>query len=120
MVTLDMNRQLTYEFSALKFETALKQMAPIKSPGLDSMPLLFYQNCWSLVGSDVNEAIFMYLNLGTLPQVLGHSFITLIPKVKSLEYILQHRSISMSNVLYRVFSKVIANRLKKILPHLIF
>lgn len=120
MVTSDMNRQLTYEFSALKFETALKQMVPIKSPGPDGMPLLFYQNCWSLVGSDVNEAIFMYLNLGTLPPVLGHSFITLIPKVKILEYILHHRSISLSNVLYGVFSKVIANRLKKILPHLIF
>ena len=55
MVTSDMNRQLTYEFSALKFETALKQMVLIKSPGPDGMPLLFYQNCWSLVGSDVNE-----------------------------------------------------------------
>ena len=88
MVTSDMNQQLTYEFSTLKFETALKQMVPLESPRPDGMPLLFYRNYWSLVSSDVNEAILMYLNLGTLPPALGHFFITLIPKVKSLEYIL--------------------------------
>ena len=80
---------------------------------------LVYQNYWSLVGNDVKEAIFLYLNTGSLPKTLGHSFITLIPKVKNPEYISQYRPIRLSNVLYRVFSKVLANRLKLVLPHII-
>ena len=54
-----------------------------------------------------------------MPQSLGHSFITLIPKVKNPEYVSQFRPISLSNVLYHIFAKVLANRLKKIMPLLI-
>ena len=94
-------------------------MAPLKSPGLDSMLPLFFQNYWSLVGSDVIEAILSYLNSGTLPDLLCHSFITLIPKVKNPEFISQYHPICLSNVLYRIFSKVLANKLKKILPQIV-
>ena len=98
---------------------AIKQMAPLKSLGLDGMPPLFYQNYWSLIGSDVTHSILHYLNSGVLPQSLCYSFITLIPKVKNPEYVSQFRPISLSNVLYRIFSKVLANKLKIIMPHLI-
>ena len=94
-------------------------MAPLKSSGPDSMSSLFYQNYWSLVGNDVIEAILSYLNSGTLPDLLCHSFITLIPKVKNLEFISQYRPICQSNVLYRIFSKVLANKLKRILPEIV-
>ena len=119
LVTIDMNATLTSTFTVDEVERALKQMERLKSPGPDGMPPLFYQNYWSLVGNDVKEAILLYLNTGSLPKTLGHSFITLIPKVKNLEYISQYRPISLSNVLYRVFSKVLANRLKLVLPHII-
>lgn len=60
-----------------------------------------------------------YLSTGTLPQSLGHSFITLIPKIKNPEYVTQFRPISLSNVLYQIFAKVLANRLKTIMSHII-
>ena len=107
------------EFLTQEVEVALKQMAPLKSPGLDGMPPIFYQNYWSLVGNDVTDAILMYLNTGTFPPSLGHSFITLIPKVKNPEYISQYQPISLSNVLCRVYFKVLANRLKKMLPNIV-
>ena len=118
VVTNEMNNDLMVEFQKEEVETALKQMAPLKSPGLDGMPPIFYQHYWSLVGNDVVDDILYFLNSGNLPPSLCHSFITLIPKVHSPKYISQYRPISLSNVLYRIFSKVLANRLKKILPHL--
>ena len=120
VVTEEMNLELMQEFTAMEVEVALKQMAPLKSLGPNGMPPIFYQNYWSLVGSDVTDAILMYLNTGTFPPSLGHSFITLIPKVKNPKYISQYQPISLSNVLYRVYSKVLANRLKKLLPNIVF
>ena len=57
-----MNAQQTCEFTAAKVEVALKQMAPLKSPGPNSVSPLFYQSYWSLVGSNVTEAILCFLN----------------------------------------------------------
>ena len=119
VVTAEMNASLTSEFTALEVEVALKQMAPLKAPGPDSMPPLFYQSYWPLLGNDVTQSVLHFLNSGSLPATLGHSFVTLIPKVKNPESVPQFRPISLSNVLYRVFSKVLANRLKKIMPQLI-
>lgn len=84
------------------------------------MPPLFYQNFWSLVGGDVTNSILYYLNSGSIPTHLNHTFITLIPKTKNPERVTKFRPISLCNVLYKIFSKVLANRLKRVLPHLMF
>ena len=119
VVTESMNASLTRAFTIEEVEAAVKEMAPLKAPDPDDIPPLFYQSYWSLVGSDISQSILHYLNTSTLPQSLGHSFITLISKVKNLEYVSQFRPISLSNMLYHIFAKVLANRLKKIMPLLI-
>ena len=108
----EMNASLCHEFEACEVAIALQQMAPLKAPGLDGMPPLFYQHFWSTVNHDVTSSILSWLNLGTIPTPLNHTFITLVPKINSLEY--AHR-----NVLYKIYSKVLANRLKKLLPSII-
>lgn len=95
-------------------------MAPLKASRLDGMRPLFYQSYWSLLSNDVTQSILLYLNSGTLPKALCHFFITLIPKVKILEFISKYRLISLSNVLYRVFAKVLVHRLKIIMPSFFF
>ena len=80
VVTEDMNATLTEEFKALEVEVALKQIAPLKASGPDGMPPLFYQNLWDLVSSDVTSTMLHFLNKGSLPSPLNHTFITLIPK----------------------------------------
>ena len=94
-------------------------MAPLKAPGPDGMPPLFYQNYWELVGEDVTKTILSYLNSASLPHPLNHTFLTLIPKIKNPITVSDYRPISLCNVLYKSFSKVLANRLKKILPSII-
>ena len=117
-MTNEMNEKLVANFTIEEVEVALKQMAPLKAPGLDSMPPLFYQSYWSLLGFDVSHSIIHYLNLGVLPPALCHSFITLIPKVKDPKYVSEFRPKSLSNALYRIFAKVLTNRLQDVLPHL--
>ncbi|KAL5840009.1 hypothetical protein ACOSQ4_012617 [Xanthoceras sorbifolium] len=45
--------------------------------------------------------------------------VVLIPKVKNLERMADFRLINLYNVIYKTVSKVMANRLKEILPHII-
>ena len=104
---------------AWEVQVALKQMTLLKAPGPNGMLLLFYQNYWNLASMDITQSVLSFLNSASLSQHLNHTFITLIPKVNKLELVFEFRPISLCNVLYKIFSKVLANRLKRILPKII-
>ena len=119
MVTDEMNAELMKKFTELEVKEALNQMAPLKAPGPDGMPPLFYQHFWSTMQYDVTSAILSWLNSGILPDPINHTLITLIPKVANPELVSEFRPISLCNVLYKIYAKVLANRLKIYLPSLI-
>ena len=119
MITEEMNSALTDNFIALEVKEALKQMAPLKALGPDGMLPLFFQHFWGVVDADVTNSVLSWLNSSTIPHPLNHTFITLIPNIKNPESVSDYRPISLCNVLYKIFSKVLANRLKKILPSII-
>ena len=100
-------------------QKAIKEMASLKALGSNGMRPLFYQHYWDTIGNDVTQFILHFLNSTCLPENLNHTFITLIPKKNSPEYASDFRPISLCNVLYKIFSKVLANRIKKILPKII-
>ena len=59
------------------------------------------------------------LNSGKILKAINHTHITLVPKVKNPEAVADYRPISLCNVIYKIISKVLANRLKRILPQII-
>ena len=113
MIDEEMNAALCKEFEAWEVISALQQMTPLKPPGPYGMSSLFYQHFWSTVNHYVTSSIFFWLNSGTIPSPLTHTYITLVPKINSPEYAHQFRPISLCNVLYKIYSKVLANHLKK-------
>ena len=119
VVTEEMNTDLTREFTKVEVVHALKQMAPLNAPGPDGMPPIFYQHYWHLIGDDVARAVLFCLQNGHFPPDLNRTYPTLIPKVKKPEQVTDFYNIALCNVLYKLVSKVLANRLKKILPLII-
>ena len=117
LVTLEMNDMLQKEYIRAEMDTALHQMEALKAPGLDGMPPMFFQHYWQTIRDDVSTAVLSCLNTGSIPPSINKTFITLIPKVKSPTLVSEYRPISLCNILYKLVSKVIANRLKRILPN---
>ena len=73
------------DFIKAEVQVALKQMAPLKAPGLDGMPPIFFQHYWASIGDDVDvvKAILSCLNSDNILPSLNHTYISLIAKVKS-------------------------------------
>ena len=110
---------MSSDFIADEIKIAVFQMGPTKAPEPDVMNALFYQNFWHTVGENVVNAVLDYLHSGVMGPDINHTNIVLIPKIKSLERMYDFRPISMCNVIYKIISKVLANRLKQILPSVI-
>lgn len=91
-------------------------MHPTKAQGPNGMPPLFFQCHWHIVGSSVTKALLDALNSGQIPRDLNHTYFTLIPKKAQPQSIMDYRLISLCNILYKLIFKVIANRLKSLLP----
>ena len=100
-------------------KNAIKQMYSLKSPGPDGMPPLFYQHFWPKICVMVTSTVLAFLNLGIIAPNFNHTHIFLIPKCKEPKSVTDYRPISLCNVVYKIASKAITNRLKKVLPYII-
>ena len=118
-VTEEMNEELTKEFTTEEVKAALKQMHPTKAPGLDGMSAIFYQKYWDIVSVDVTNMVLNVLNSNASLSDINNTYIKLVPKVKMPNRMKDFRPISLSNVAYKLVLKVLANRLKTVLPQII-
>lgn len=104
---------------AYEVESAIFQMGAYKAPGPDGLPPVFYQRNWKIVGPAVTQFVMESFAKCQFPVELNHSLITLIPKVDTPEEASQFRPISLTNVVVKLITKIIANRLKLIIGKLI-
>jgi hypothetical protein len=118
-VTPTMNQRLLQPFMEEEVRVALFQMHSLKSPSRDGYSAGFYQKSWAVVGKEVTRAALSVLNGGSIEAGLNATNIGLIPKVTNPTSVTEFRPISLFNVLYKIISKAIANRLKHVLPHII-
>jgi hypothetical protein len=94
-------------------------MYPTKAPGPDGFSAHFFQKHWDLCGGEVTRLVLRILRGEDNPESINKTFIVLIPKVAQPEDLGKFCPISLCNVIYKNASKVLANRLKAILPDII-
>lgn len=114
-----MNESLMKPFTVDEIKQGLDAIGDLKAPGADGMPSLFYKKFWDIVGIDVTRDVMNFLNGGPVPEGWNETVVVLIPKVPNPKKLKDLRPISLCNVVYKIASKVLANRLKVILPEII-
>lgn len=75
----------------------------------------FFQKHWSIVGNDVVKMVMTFFNEGVLLEGLNETNLVFIPKKKNPSKVSDLRPISLCNVLIKIITKVMANRMKILL-----
>jgi hypothetical protein len=106
------NDSLCSPFTEDEVIEALQNIGDLKAPGPDGMPAIFYKTFWDVVGDQVKNEVLQVLNGGPVPVEWNNTNMVLIPKIKNPQCIKDLRPISLCNVIYKIVSKVLTNRLK--------
>ena len=89
------------------------------SPDPDGFTINVFHHFWEMVKLDVWKIVEQSRISGHILPALNATLLTLIPKCEGFDTPNKFRPISLCNFIYEIITKVIANRLKPILPSLI-
>jgi exonuclease III len=114
------SNELMHPISIAEIEKTLLQCQKKKSPGPDGLTYEFYVKNFSSIGAELEKLFNIFLNNpSTIPKNFTDGTIILIPKSKKIETVNDLRPISLLNCDYKLFAKILANRITSILHHII-
>ena len=94
-------------------------MASNKAPRPDSFTIEFFKACWPIIKADLLNLVRNFHRTKKVLPAINATFLTLIPKSDQADSPDKFRPIALCNVLYKILSKLMASRLKSILPSII-
>jgi hypothetical protein len=89
------------------------------APGPDGLSFIFYQTYWDIVKGDLIAMFNEWYNDNLDLYRLNFAMITLIPKENEARSMKKFRPISLLNCSFKIFTKVLTNRLARIINRLI-
>uniref|UniRef100_A0A8C5E548 Reverse transcriptase domain-containing protein n=1 Tax=Gouania willdenowi TaxID=441366 RepID=A0A8C5E548_GOUWI len=90
-----------------------------KAPGIDGLPVDFYKAFWPEMGRDLLRVLRDSLRTGRLALSCRRAVLTLLPKKGDLQDIKNWRPVSLLCSDYKLLSKVLATRLRKVMESVI-
>ncbi|GJR60403.1 RNA-directed DNA polymerase, eukaryota, reverse transcriptase zinc-binding domain protein [Tanacetum coccineum] len=85
----------------------------------DGFTFEFFRKFWKTLDQDVFQAVSDFFENGHIPRGCNASFIALIPKIHDAKIVKDFRPISLIGSIYKIITKILANRLCNVLPCLI-
>ena len=110
---------LVKPFSLDKVKAAVWDCESFKCPGPDGINFGFIKDFWDIMRDDVMRFLVEFHRNGRLAKGINSTFIALIPKVESPQRLSDFRPISLVGSLYKILSKVLANRLRSVMDFVI-
>ncbi len=98
---------------------ALAEMESGKAPGIDGLPAEFFLAFWDILGPELLKVLDASFLSGELPLSFRRAVLCLLPKTGDLRHLSNWRPISLLCTDYKLFSKVLANRLKMVIGDLV-
>ena len=99
----------------------IKNFQNNKTPDNDGIPIEFYGKFWSLISESYVRCANECFERGEVTRSQKQAVITLIEKKGKDRFLLENwRPISLVNVDAKIMSKVIASRIKNVLPYIIY
>ncbi|GKA67445.1 RNA-directed DNA polymerase, eukaryota [Tanacetum coccineum] len=90
-----------------------------KSPGPDGFTFEFFQKFWNIMSNDIFAVVTQFFSTGIFPPGCNSNFIALILKTQDAKVIKDFRPISLIGSIYKIISKILANRLSMVISDLI-
>ena len=90
-----------------------------RSPGPDGISVEFYKAVFDVIKHDLRRLLNSFLSGNRMPAKFKAGLITLVPKREPVNDIDNYRPISLLNVDYKIFTKIITTRLNPILEGII-
>lgn len=106
-------------FSFDEIKSAIWACGSDRAPGPDGFSFAFLKKHWEVIGCDFYLAVKHFEATGLIDEGCNSSFITLVPKVQDPITLNDFRPISLIGRLYKTISKVLAERLKRVIHHVV-
>eukprot|EP00253_Pinus_taeda_P004094 PITA_04094 len=119
LVTREDNHNLNRPVSEDEVNEVVNEMQNGKAPGPDGFNVDFFKARWKTIKQDILDAVEDSRKSKSVLKALNASFIALILKQEKAMILDRFRPIALCNVVYKIISKVIANKLKPLLPALV-
>nr|GFC80721.1 RNA-directed DNA polymerase, eukaryota [Tanacetum cinerariifolium] len=110
---------LDKDISIDEIRKAMWECGESKSPAPDGFTFEFFRRYWHFIGPDFCAAVNCFFDKGCFSRGSNSSFIALIPKVMDAKFVTDFRPMSLIGSVYKVVTKILANRLKTIISGLI-
>eukprot|EP00253_Pinus_taeda_P009123 PITA_09123 len=111
--------ELDKEITTEEIEWSILSMPSDKAPGSDGLTVAFYKTHWEIIKKDYNRMVKNFFTKCKMCSSIKSSHLALIPKDPNPQSFDRFRPISLCNVSYKIITKILANRLKNILPSII-
>ncbi|XP_015969771.1 uncharacterized protein LOC107493198 [Arachis duranensis] len=79
----------------------------------------FIKKCWTEVGKEFTDAVMGFFHSALLPARSNVTWVALVPKFVGATEIKDLHPISMVGCVYKVISKVLVRRIRKVMPNLV-